>query len=61
MSINVSRVALASIHVFPLRETGRLVFVALRKTRARINMKKTGNSNKNKEKNKKEKNVLCGL
>lgn len=57
MSINVSRVALASTHAFPLRDTGRFVFVALPMTHTRINIKKTGNSNKNKVKNKEEKNV----
>lgn len=57
MSINVSRVALASIHAFPPRDTGRFVFMALPMTHTRINIKKTGNSNKNKEKNKEEKNV----
>lgn len=56
MSINVSRVALASIHAFLLRGTGRFVFVALPMTHTRINIK-TGNSNTNKEKNKEEKNV----
>ena len=48
MSINVSRVALASTHAFPLRDTGRLVLVALPMIHTRINIKKTGNSNKNK-------------
>lgn len=55
MSINVSHVALASIHAFPLRDADRFVFVALPMTHTRINIKKTGNSNKNKEKNKKGK------
>ena len=49
MSINVSRVALASTHAFPLRDTGRLVLVALPMIHTRINIKKTGNCNKNKE------------
>ena len=49
MSINVSRVALASTHAFPPRDTGRLVLVALPMIHTRINIKKTGNCNKNKE------------
>ena len=49
MSINVSRVALASTHAFPLRGAGRLVLVALPMIHTRINTKKSGNCNKNKE------------
>lgn len=50
MSINVSHVALASIHTVLLRVTGRSVPIVLPMTQThRISIKKTGNTNKNKE------------
>lgn len=61
MSINVSCVALAMTHVFPLRDTGRFVLMALPMIHTRINIKNIGNSNKNKEKNKRKRMSLYGL